>query len=186
MAKRKSISKKTRFEVFKRDGFRCQYCGACPPGVLLHVDHINPVANGGVNDPDNLVTSCETCNQGKGAKELSAIPESLQSKAARIAEAEEQLLGYQEILRARADRIEDEMWEVAEALWPGSSEKGANRKDLQSIKQFIQRVGVVTVLEMAEVARAAKPYGGSAQWRYFCGCCWRSIRRHEGTEEVAG
>jgi hypothetical protein len=181
-AKRKSISKKTRFEVFKRDGFRCQYCGACPPGVLLHVDHIVAVASGGDNGIDNLVTSCEPCNLGKGCGDLKSIPESLQSKAARIAESEEQLYGYQEILRARADRIENEMWEVADSLWPGSSSKGANRQDLQSIKQFIQRVGVVVVLEMAEVARAAKPWGGSAMWRYFCGCCWRSIRRHEGTE----
>lgn len=37
MTKRKSISKKVRFEVFKRDGFSCQYCGATPPGALLHV-----------------------------------------------------------------------------------------------------------------------------------------------------
>lgn len=44
---RKAISKKTRFEVFKRDRFTCQYCGATPPGVLLHIDHIHPVAEGG-------------------------------------------------------------------------------------------------------------------------------------------
>lgn len=29
MAERKNISTKTRFEVFKRDGFKCQYCGIC-------------------------------------------------------------------------------------------------------------------------------------------------------------
>ena len=29
--KRKTISKKTRFEVFKRDSFKCQYCGASAP-----------------------------------------------------------------------------------------------------------------------------------------------------------
>lgn len=182
MAKRTAISKKTRFDVFKRDAFQCQYCGACPPGVLLHVDHINPVANGGTNDIDNLVTSCEPCNLGKGARELSSVPETLNSKAARIREAEDQLAGYQEILRARADRIEDEMWEVAESLWPGSSKSGAGRKDLQSIKLFINRIGVVDVLELAEVAKAAKPWGGQAQWRYFCGCCWRTIRRRDGVE----
>lgn len=182
MAKRKTISKKTRFDVFKRDGFRCQYCGACPPGVLLHIDHITAVANGGSNETDNLLTACEPCNLGKGARELGSVPESLQSKAVRIQEAEEQLLGYQEILRARADRIASEVWEVAEVLWPGSSEKGANRKDLLSIKQFVERIGVVTVIDMAEVAKAAKPYGGQAQWRYFCGCCWRTIRRQDGLE----
>lgn len=39
MAERKSLSKKTRFEVFKRDSFECQYCGAHPPSTILHVDH---------------------------------------------------------------------------------------------------------------------------------------------------
>ncbi len=51
---REAISKKRRFDVFKRDGFACQYCGATPPGVLLHVDHINPVALGGKSGIDNL------------------------------------------------------------------------------------------------------------------------------------
>ena len=67
---RKAISKKLRFEVFKRDNFTCQYCGAQAPDVVLHLDHINPVAGGGGNDILNLVTSCEPCNLGKGAREL--------------------------------------------------------------------------------------------------------------------
>jgi 5-methylcytosine-specific restriction endonuclease McrA len=40
---RKPLSKKLRFEVFKRDGFSCQYCGAHPPDVLLEIDHVIPV-----------------------------------------------------------------------------------------------------------------------------------------------
>ena len=70
MSGRKAISKKLRFEVFKRDSFTCQYCGAQSPDVVLHVDHINPVAGGGDNDILNLITSCEPCNLGKGAREL--------------------------------------------------------------------------------------------------------------------
>ena len=69
--KRKSISKSLRFEVFKRDSFTCQYCGSMAPDVVLEIDHINPVANGGENEIMNLVTSCYDCNRGKGAKELS-------------------------------------------------------------------------------------------------------------------
>jgi len=68
--KRKGLSKKTRFEVFKRDSFTCQYCGGQAPDVVLRVDHINPVAGGGDNDILNLITSCEPCNQGKGARTL--------------------------------------------------------------------------------------------------------------------
>ena len=71
MAERKSLSKKTRFEVFKRDSFTCQYCGAKAPDVILEVDHINPVSKGGDNDILNLVTSCMECNRGKGKDKLS-------------------------------------------------------------------------------------------------------------------
>lgn len=70
-ADRKPISKSLRFEVFKRDSFRCQYCGAEAPSVILHVDHIVAVANGGDNDVTNLITSCMPCNLGKSDVELS-------------------------------------------------------------------------------------------------------------------
>ena len=47
---RKPLSKKIRFEVFKRDKFTCQYCGRMSPDVILEVDHIEPVAEGGDNE----------------------------------------------------------------------------------------------------------------------------------------
>lgn len=65
MAERKPLSKKIRFEVFKRDRFTCQYCGRKAPDVVLNVDHINPVAKGGTNELFNLITSCFECNNGK-------------------------------------------------------------------------------------------------------------------------
>lgn len=67
---RKAIPKRIRFEVFKRDSFKCQYCGAAAPEVLLQVDHIKPVAKGGTNDIVNLVTACIACNAGKSDKSL--------------------------------------------------------------------------------------------------------------------
>lgn len=63
--KRKSISKKIRFEVYKRDKFTCQYCGRKAPDVVLNVDHIEPISKGGNNDMLNLITSCFDCNNGK-------------------------------------------------------------------------------------------------------------------------
>lgn len=67
---RTAIKKSVRFEVFKRDNFTCQYCGQAAPDVVLHVDHINPVAGGGDNDIMNLLTACESCNLGKGARRI--------------------------------------------------------------------------------------------------------------------
>jgi 5-methylcytosine-specific restriction endonuclease McrA len=45
-----AISKKIRFEVFKRDSFICQYCGRSAPNVTLEVDHIEPISKGGTDD----------------------------------------------------------------------------------------------------------------------------------------
>ena len=71
MAERKTLSKKIRFEVFKRDKFTCQYCGRMAPDVVLEVDHIKPISKGGTNDILNLVTSCKDCNRGKSNIKLS-------------------------------------------------------------------------------------------------------------------
>lgn len=176
MTKRKAISKRVRFEIFKRDEFTCQYCGQTPPKVILHIDHVIAVANGGTNDQDNLVTSCEPCNLGKGARSLKSVPESLADKARIVAEREEQLLGYQAILEAKRERLDDEKWRVAEILEPGSPEKGMSRQWLASIKQFIDKLGVHEVMEAAEIARANKYWGGNTMFRYFCGICWRKIK----------
>lgn len=62
---REPIPSRTRYEVFERDGYTCQYCGAKAPSVELHVDHIVPVSKGGTNDLSNLVTACAECNLGK-------------------------------------------------------------------------------------------------------------------------
>ena len=72
MSKRKAIGKKVRFEVLKRDKFTCQWCGRSPvtDDVVLQIDHIVPVKEGGDNNVLNLVTSCFDCNIGKGATKL--------------------------------------------------------------------------------------------------------------------
>ena len=64
----RSINYRIRFKVMQRDDFKCQICGASPAmqaGVLLHVDHIVPVAKGGQATMDNLQTLCQKCNLGK-------------------------------------------------------------------------------------------------------------------------
>lgn len=70
MAKRKALSKKVRFEVFKRDKFICQYCGRNSPNIILEIDHIEPVSKGGTNEILNLITSCKECNRGKTNTQL--------------------------------------------------------------------------------------------------------------------
>ena len=58
-----------RYDIMKRDGFRCTICGAAASdGVKLHVDHIIPISKGGKTIPSNLRTLCERCNLGKRDK----------------------------------------------------------------------------------------------------------------------
>lgn len=177
MAERKALSKKTRFEVFKRDGFRCMYCGAHPPAVLLHVDHITPVASGGGNDIDNLVTACEPCNLGKGARDLNAAPATLAEKARLVAEREEQLQGYHEVLEAKRNRLESQTWQVMNEIYPGKD--SVPRDEFNSARMFVEKLGFHEVLEAAELAMAA-PINYRQTFRYFCGICWNKLRKQEG------
>ena len=66
----RTIGYALRFQVLRRDGFTCQYCGRKPPEVKLHIDHVTPWSAGGLNTLNNLRTSCEACNLGKGANRL--------------------------------------------------------------------------------------------------------------------
>jgi hypothetical protein len=173
---RTPIGKTVRFEVFKRDLFTCQYCGATPPAVVLEVDHIEPVALGGGNDEGNLITACFDCNRGKAARDLGVIPESLNSRAARVAEAEEQLAGYREIMRAVEDRKEADAWEVVEELFGVTETTNAR---FNSVQSFLRRLDLFEVKDAARIARSAKPYSELQRFKYFCGVCWRKIERAE-------
>lgn len=178
--KRKAVSAKTRFDVFKRDGFACMYCGAHPPEVLLHLDHVHPVALGGSNDEDNLITSCERCNLGKGAVSLSTVPVSLVDKAKDVAEREKQIRGYQEVMDARRQRLDDEQWSVAGVFMQHFREDYIRKDWLASIKRFIEGLGVHSVIDAAELAVARKGWSKNTAFKYFCGICWNKLRESNG------
>ena len=55
----------TRFNVFLRDKFACQYCGDKKD---LTFDHLLPKSKGGLTDWNNVVTACSSCNVKKGGK----------------------------------------------------------------------------------------------------------------------
>ena len=55
----------TRFNVFLRDAFSCQYCGS---GEDLTFDHVVPRSRGGRTTWENIVTACAPCNLAKGGR----------------------------------------------------------------------------------------------------------------------
>lgn len=58
----------TRFNVFLRDSFECQYCGHPKPTPDLTFDHVIPRSRGGRTSWDNVVTACGPCNLRKADK----------------------------------------------------------------------------------------------------------------------
>ncbi|HTY66608.1 MAG TPA: HNH endonuclease [Alphaproteobacteria bacterium] len=59
-----------RRKVYERDGYTCRYCGTPVAPYTATLDHLVPVAAGGSNGIDNLVTACLSCNTRKGRKPL--------------------------------------------------------------------------------------------------------------------
>jgi 5-methylcytosine-specific restriction endonuclease McrA len=58
----------TRFNVFLRDTFSCQYCGERRPAPDLTFDHVIPRSRGGRTTWENVVTACGICNLRKGSR----------------------------------------------------------------------------------------------------------------------
>ncbi|MEO1039848.1 MAG: HNH endonuclease [Pseudomonadota bacterium] len=58
----------TRFNVFLRDGFQCQYCGSKQLDMLTF-DHVVPRASGGRTTWENIVAACAPCNLKKGGRD---------------------------------------------------------------------------------------------------------------------
>ena len=68
-AERSILTDSMRYDVLRRDGFKCVLCGmSSSDGAILHVDHIIPVSKGGKTVMSNLRTLCERCNLGKSNK----------------------------------------------------------------------------------------------------------------------
>lgn len=65
---KRGVNSRLRFNVLKRDNFKCCICGRSPAttwGLELHIDHIIPWSKGGETTIDNLHTLCSDCNLGK-------------------------------------------------------------------------------------------------------------------------
>lgn len=139
---RKAIPRSVRFEVFKRDKFTCQYCGAKAPEAVLHLDHIHPVAEGGGDDILNLLTACDGCNGGKGARLL--------SDDSAITKQRDQL----EALQERREQLEMMIqWRQGLA--------GIDDQQVDLASSELERVGLVVLNEKgrSQARRLIKKYG---------------------------
>jgi hypothetical protein len=185
--KRKPLSKRLRFEIFKRDGFKCLYCGATPAQKVLRVDHVQPVAEGGGDEPTNLVTSCFDCNAGKAA-----VPLEQRQHAAGFAtdadrEHAEQIrawLAVQKEIEAARSEVADALQEHWEHhLGPMSQEMYSRLPALSrefSLEQLTQAMAIVA----RKFGRQDdfEPYWARKHAKYFHGIL-RNWREGKGWEK---
>lgn len=181
---RKSTGKRTRFEVFKRDNFTCQYCGRTPPAVVLHVDHIVPVSKGGDNDQLNLTTACSDCNLGKASKPLSSVITPLKDQIELERERRKQVIEYEKFLsrsREEKEALVQELGTYWYNLFLSEKDKFCFGKIRHpTIRRFADHLPKSKITEAMEIGVSrffpqSETQDGQA-FRYFCGVCWRMIR----------
>lgn len=150
--KRKSLTKKTRFEVFKRDSFKCQYCGASAPDAVLVIDHIEPFSKNGADDIMNFITACQPCNAGKGARALddnSTIAKQKQQldELNERREQIEMMLQWRNALKDLGQQEVDMVksaWETSVIGW------GLNESGEKTIRAMLKKYGMEAVLDAIE------------------------------------
>jgi len=170
-----AISKKTRFEIFKRDGFACQYCGKKPPDTLLECDHIQPLFEGGSDDYSNLITSCFECNRGKSCLPLGV------SDCERVQQLQletiAQLAAFNELL-INADKARDRhvKW-LSKKIASNLGWKRLAKDEENSLSRFARSLTYDRIVNASEKT-ATKKHGAdpASAWRYFCGVCWGMIK----------
>lgn len=170
-----SISRKLRFEIFKRDNFTCGYCGQQPPEVILEIDHILPVSKGGDDDINNLLTSCFDCNRGKTNIKLDQITPQIKENLEVLKIKEEQIKEYRKYVKNYRKRITREINEVEKIFVNYFENYGLTDRFKISIKQFLKHLPIDVVLDNMDSACCKFDDPGRAI-KYFCGICWNNIR----------
>lgn len=174
---RKSIPKRMRFEVLKRDKFTCQYCGRQAPDVVLNIDHIKPVSKGGKNELTNLITSCFDCNSGKSDRELSDDSAVKKQKAQldMLQERREQL----EMMRQwQLELTNDVMTEssIVNDVVKKVSGCSLNDNGVRQANKLVKEFGLELVCEAVRIAFSTYSDGQMA-WSKVGGICWCKTHR---------
>lgn len=151
--KRKSLSNKIRFEVFKRDSFTCQYCGRKSPDVILNVDHIKPVNDGGTNDLLNLITSCFDCNNGKRAIPLDKQDE-LDKQRNELELLSERRNQIDMMFKWKNELMNIKDYEVQKVNEYLSTNYGFSLSEhgIENMKKYLKKYGLSEVLTVIDIA----------------------------------
>lgn len=172
------VSKRTRFEVFKRDLFVCQYCGSKPPAVVLEVDHVHPVSKGGTDSKENLLTSCWDCNRGKADKLLSSLPQSVSEQSELLTEKLAQVKAFHRLQKSIRKHEDDCIAMVEHEFIQSFPDQQFTHNFRESCRIFVQKLDAYDLV--GYMARSChKMNSAHAVIKYFCGICWRVIKERD-------
>lgn len=172
-----SITKKLRFEVFKRDGFQCAYCGKSPPAVVLEIDHIKPKSRKGKDDLNNLLTACFDCNRGKTNIPLDKAPQQLTDNLEVLKQKEAQLVEYQKYVRRIERRINRDIVKIDEAYSENFPKYClSDQFKRATVKRFVQKLPLPEIISAMHMACSRFSGEDERAIRYFCGICWNKIK----------
>ena len=186
-----AIGKRIRFEVFKRDGFKCQYCGRTPPEVVLEIDHFIPKIAGGKDSIENYITACFDCNRGKGSTKLESVPASVQANITLLREKRKQLKAYNRFLLDLQEETEDAIEQVDRVFnkyFPHYQLSDSFRNN--TLKRFLTHLPGAKVQEAMGMACSQFSNMGTEQWvsrraiKYFCGICWNWIKNPDSRDWI--
>jgi len=173
-----TISRRLRFEILRRDGFACRYCGAKSPDVTLTIDHVVPRTLDGGDEPHNLVAACSECNRGKSSVPPdAALVDDIDAAALLFARAMEVATAR----RREELRNEDDITDWFETLWTDNwpsvpLPRGSWRLTLINyVAAGLTDADLERYLEAAMISDATN----ANVWRYFCGCCRNEIGRRQ-------
>jgi hypothetical protein len=174
-----AVSKSLRFQIFRRDGHECRYCGRSAPDVQLTIDHVIATALGGKDEPGNLVTACSECNGGKSATPAdAAIIDDVAQDAVRWARAQKvaarqflDRLAARNELRATF-KAEWDRWTVKETDEPiPLPDSWANTVD-NLLSAGLPMVALIDSIDVAMCTEMVKPEN---TFRYMCGVAWNRV-----------
>ena len=136
----------------------------------LVVDHVVSVAEGGDNSYDNLVTSCRSCNAGKGARSLQNLPHS-DEILERIKQRRDSIIGLSEELQAAAEASDYLRQEIVNLKCTAYrvEQVDLDRSEITIAKRLLAEFGPEKLVAWYENAYAYGVPEGRAI-RYVCGC----------------
>lgn len=174
-----AVSKRLRYEILRRDNHTCRYCGATAPDAPLRIDHVTPVALGGADTPDNLVTSCEPCNSGKSSATVdSEIVENVSDDALRWAAAMEQAAANLQELEKPKDEYRDTFLAEWSRWTVGKEKKPVVLPD--DWKLSIERFRVAGIpawmwANIVDIGMANQKVKAANTFKYCCGIAWNRV-----------